>query len=110
MIDADRFDNKYKYWAYSGLVRYQQESGGRNYGSRQIRHSRILKKCYKIAAMAAIGGKNDIREYYDYLLKRGNNFEEARNQISRYIAKVSYAVMKSKIDYRVYQWKEGLRN
>lgn len=109
VIDADRFDNKYKYWAYSGLVKYQKESGGRNYGSKQIRHSRILKKSYKIAAMAAIGGKNDIREYYDYLLKKGNNFEEARNQISRYIAKVSYAVMKSKIDYRVYQWKEGLR-
>jgi transposase len=107
VIDAGRFENKYKYWSYCGLVRHQKESGGRNYGSRKTRYSRTLKAVYKTAALAAIGGKNDIAEYYQELLKGGRSFPEARNQIARYIAKVSYAVMKKKEKYRAYQWREG---
>jgi transposase len=107
VIDANRFENKYKYWAYSGLVRYYKESGGKNYGSKKVRYSKLLKKCYKSAALAAINGNNDIREYYEYLLNHGESFENARNQIARYIAKVSYAVMKNNIEYRAYQWRES---
>jgi len=107
VIDANRFENKYKYWAYSGLVRYYKESGGKNYGSKKVRYSKLLKKCYKSAALAAINGNNDIREYYEYLLNRGESFENARNQIARYIAKVSYAVMRNNIEYRAYQWRES---
>lgn len=106
VIDANRFENKYKYWAYCGLVKYQKDSGGRNYGSKLVRHSKLLKRSYKIAALASISGNNDIREYYEHLLQTGSDFAEARNQISRYIAKVSYAVIKNKIEYRAYQWRE----
>lgn len=107
VIDANRFENKYKYWAYSGLVRYYKESGGKNYGSKKVRYSKLLKKCYKSSAQAAINGNNDIREYYEYLLNQGESFENARNQIARYIAKVSYAVIKNDIEYRAYQWRES---
>lgn len=107
VIDAKRFESKYKYYAYSGLVKHSKDSGGRNYGKRKIRHSRILKRCYKIAANAAIGGNNDIREYYEYLLQNNYSYEDARNQIARYIAKVTYAIMKYKTDYRPYQWRES---
>jgi len=107
VVDANRFKNKYKYYAYCGLVKHQKESGGRNYGSKEIKHSKILKRAYKIAAVAAIGGKNDIREYFEYLLQKNLSFENARNEIARYIAKVSYAVMKNKTDYRAYQWRES---
>ena len=107
VVDASRFESKYKYYAYSGLVKHSKDSGRRNYGKRIVRHSRILKRCYKIAANAAIGGNNDIREYYEYLLQNNYSFEDARNQIARYIAKVSYAIMKYKTDYRPYQWREG---
>ena len=110
VIDANRFENKYKYWAYSGLAKHQKDSGGRSYGSKKIRHSKLLKRSYKIAALAAISGNNDIREYYEYLLQCGYGFAEARNQISRYIAKVSYAVIKNKIEYRAYQWREKNSN
>lgn len=106
VIDAGRFENKYKYWGMCGLVYYQRESGGRNYGRKKPRYSRTLKSVYKTAALAAIGGKNDIRDYYEVLLKQGYSISEARNQISRYIAKVSYGVMKNKIPYRAYQWRE----
>ena len=107
VIDASRFESKYKYYAYSGLVKHSKDSGGRNYGKRITRHSRILKRCYKIAANAAIGGNNDIREYYEYLLQKNYSYEDARNQIARYIAKVSYAIMKYQTDYRPYQWRES---
>ena len=107
VIDANRFENKYKYWAYCGLVKYYKESGGKNYGSKKVRYSKLLKRCYKSAALAAINGNNDIREYYEYLIKHGESFENARNQIARYIAKVSYAVMKNDIEYRAYQWRES---
>ena len=107
VTDAKRFENKYKYYAYCGIVKHFKKSGERDYGKRKARHSRILKRCYKIAANAAIGGNNDIREYYEYLLQCNYSHEDARNQIARYIAKVSYAVMKYKTDYRPYQWREG---
>lgn len=106
VIDANRFENKYKYWGMCGLVKHNRESGGRSYGKKKPRYSRTLKSIYKSAAMAAIGGKNDIRDYYELLLKQGYSIPEAKNQIARYIAKVSYAVMKNKIPYRAYQWRE----
>lgn len=111
VIDASRFENKYKYWSYCGLVRQYKESGGRVYRSKPVRYSRQysrqLKSCYKTAAIAAIGGKNDIREYYEYLLQQGTSPEKARHQIVRYISKASYVIMKNKTDYRAYQWREN---
>jgi len=107
VIEARRFENKYKYWAYSGLIKYYKESGGKTYRSKKVRYSKILKKCYKSAALAAISGRNDIREYYEYLINKGISYEAARNQIARYIAKVSYGVMKNRTEYRAYQWREN---
>jgi len=107
VIDAERFINKYKYWAYSGLAKHQKDSGGRSYGKKRIRHNKLLKKYYKIATKAALKGNNDIRQYYEYLLQNKYSFEQAQNQITRYLAKVSYAVMKNNTDYRAYQWKES---
>ena len=108
VIDANRFEDKYKYYAYCGLVKYKKDSGGRNYGKRNVRYSRPLKSSYKIAANAAIGGNNDVREYYEYLIQNNTSIEDARNQIARYIAKVTYAIMKYKTDYRPYQWRENM--
>src|SRR3990172_5485418 len=71
VIEARRFENKYKYWAMCGLVKHDRESGGKNYGKKNPRYSRILKNVYKSAALAAIGGNNDIREYYEVLLQKG---------------------------------------
>ena len=107
VIDANRFENKYKYYAYCGLVKHQKKSGGRDYGSRNVKHNKILKRTYKTAAIAAIRGNNDIREYYEYLLQNNTSIEKARNEIARYIAKVSYAIIKNKTDYRSYQWRES---
>jgi transposase len=107
VIDANRFENKYKYWSYCGLIKQYKESGGKTYRSKLVRYSKLLKKCYKSSTLAAINGKNDIREYYEYLLQEGLSVEKARHQIARYISKVSYAVIKNKIEYRAYQWRES---
>lgn len=107
VIDAKRFENKYRYWGMCGLVKHNRESGGKNYGKKNPRYSRILKNVYRTASLAAIGGNNDIREYYERLLKKGYSISEAKNQIARYIAKVTYAIMKNREPYRVYQWREN---
>ena len=107
VIDAKRFESKYKYWGMCGLVKYKRESGGKNYGKRSPRYSRILKTVYKTATLSAIVGNNDIREYYEILLNKGLPISEAKNQIARYIAKVTYAIMKNREPYRAYQYRES---
>lgn len=106
VIDGNRFENKYKYWGYCGLVFHQKESGNRNYGRRRPRFSRKLKSVYKTATLAVIGSKTDINEYYEELLSKGDSFQKARNKVTRYIAKVTYSMLKHDSEYRQYQWKE----
>ncbi|MGD8780373.1 MAG: transposase [Ignavibacteria bacterium] len=107
VIDGRRFASKYKYWGYCGLVKHEKESGGRSYGKKKARYSRTLKSVYKTAAWAAIGGKNDIREYYEYLLSHEHLEEKkAINQIARYIAKSTLAIIKNKEGYKPYSWRK----
>jgi transposase len=106
VIDAKRFPDKYKYFSYSGLVKYKRESGGRLYGKKNTNYSRIMKAAYKIAAHAALRGNNDIRQYYETMLKEHIPEKEARNTICRYIAKVSYAIMKNGTNYKPYSWRK----
>jgi transposase len=107
VIDASRFENKYKYWSYCGLVKHEKESGNRSYGKRKPRYCRKLKSVYKSAALAAIGGKNDIRDYNDYLLSLGISIRDARTAIARYISKVSYGMLRNKSKYIPYQWRKS---
>ena len=108
VIDAKRFPNKNKYWGYCGLAKHDKTSGKRNYGKRQIRSSRKLKSVYKIAALAAIGGKNDISEYYKELIDKGYSEDKARHAVARYIAKVTYGMMKHGTSYRPYAWRNNM--
>jgi len=108
VIDANRFPNKNKYWGYCGLAKHKKMSGKRNYGKRQIRSSRKLKWVYKTAALAAIGGKNDINEYYKEMIKKGYSEDKARHAVARYIAKVTYAMMKHGTSYIPYSWREKI--
>ena len=106
VLDARRFPTKNKYWSYCGLVQHEKESGYRKYGKKKTRYSRIMKKVYDNAALAAIGGKNDIKEYYDYLLENGYSDFNARHSAARYIAKVTYAMMKNDTNYIPYSWRK----
>jgi len=106
VVDARRFLNIGKYYSYCGLVKHEKLSGGRNYGKRKPRYSRILKSVYKTAAIAALRGVNPIREYYDHLLARGVAEHNARHAVARYIARISYGMLKSGTRYEPNRWKE----
>ena len=106
VVDARRFPRTGKYLSYCGLVKLDKFSGGRSYGRRKPQYSRSLKAVYKIAAMAAIKGRNPVREYYDQLVTRGVADHHARHQIARYIATVTYGVLKTGTTYDPYQWRK----
>ena len=64
-----------------------------------------------MATQAALGGKNDIREYYEYLLQtKKYTQKDARNTITRYLATSVYAVMKNKKKYEPYHWRKKFTN
>jgi transposase len=106
IIDANRFKNKYRLWCYSGLAKNKRQSGKMIKEKKSRLYSRKLKCVFKMATQAALGGKNDIREYYDYLLLQGYTEKNARNTITRYIATSVYAVMKNKTKYEPYYWRK----
>lgn len=108
VVEANRFSNAGKYLSYCGLVRHKKISGNINYGQKKTRYSRKLKSAYKTAANAAIGGNNPINEYYEYLVsKKGLAEDRARNQIARYIAKISYGMLKNQKKYKPYRWRKN---
>ena len=95
VVDAHRFPSCGKYWSYCGLVKHEKLSGGRSYGRRKPRYSRMLKSVYKTAALATLKGSNPFRNYYDRLLAEGVAEHNARHAVARYIARVSYGMLKS---------------
>jgi len=107
VVEGRRFRHAGKYLSYSGLVKHKKISGSRNYGNKNPRYSRRLKSVYKTAAMAAIGGNNPINEYYEHLLtEKGLPSDRARNQIARYIARISYGMLKNNERYEPYRWRK----
>lgn len=107
VVDARRFATKGRYWSYCGLVKHEKESGGRKYGRRRGRYNRVLKEVYRTATKAALRGNNPIREYYEVLCERGMAEPDALNAVARYIAGVSYGMLKSGKPYEPYRWKHA---
>ncbi len=107
VVDARRFPYSGKYLSYCGLVKHEKQSGGRNYGRRKSQYSRILKAVYKTAAIAAISGNNPIREYYDSLLADGVAEHNARHAVARYIARITYGILKTGTRYEPYRWRKN---
>ena len=54
-------------------------------------------------------GANPIREYYDHLLAQGVAEHNARHAVARYIARISYGMLKSGTRYEPYRWKARYR-
>jgi transposase len=107
VVDARRFPRRGQYWAYCGLARNEKLSGGRSYGHRKPKYSHVLKSVYKSAALAAIQSKGPIREYYDRLLADGEAEHNARHAVARYIATVTYGILKSGTPYDPYRWRKS---
>lgn len=107
VIDSRRFLSTGHYLSYCGLVKNQKMSGGKSYGYRRSRYCRILKEAYKTAANAAINGKNPIREYYDYLIQKGIAEHNARHAVARYLARITFGMIKSGQPYQPYRWRKS---
>jgi transposase len=99
VIDARRFPTRRHYDSYCGLVWHRKQSGGNSYGRRRPQYSRLLKSVYKTAALAAIHGQNEIADYYQQLLARGLAPYNARHAAARYLAHVSFGILKNGIPY-----------
>lgn len=99
VVDARRFPHSGKYLCYCGLVEHEKLSGGHSYGRRKPRYSRILKSVYKTATLAVLRGHNPFRDYYDHLLAEGVAQHNARHAVARYIARVSFGMLKSGARY-----------
>ncbi len=83
--------------SYTGLIKLEKTSGGRSYGRKNSRYCRQLKKgIYKSGVLAAIGGNNQINDYYKYLiLEEGYTAHNARHKACRRLAILSLGVFRS---------------
>jgi len=107
VVQANRFKNKGHYLSYCGLVLHEKTSGNKSYGKRKPRYNRILHGVYKRAARVAIHGKNNaIYNYYEYLIKKNLTHKQASLMVARYIARVSFGMMKSGQKYEPYRWRK----
>lgn len=103
VVDARRFPRSSHYLVYCGLVHFRKQSGGRDYGKRKARYNHTLKRIYKLAAMSAISSvDNPLREYYDALRAQGVADYNARHALARYIARITYGILKTGTPYRPY--------
>jgi transposase len=101
VVTPYRFADKGHYLSYAGLIKLEKVSGGRSYGKKKSRYSRQLKGVYKQAVMAAIGGKNTINDYYEYLIiEKGYPPYHARNKACRRLATLSFGILKSRKKYQ----------
>lgn len=94
VIDPNRFQSKYKFYSYCGLVRQKRNSGGKDYGSKKMYGNRVLKCVYKMAGKSALRGGNGLRRYYDRLRTKGVSDKNAHNAVCRKIAAISLSIMK----------------
>jgi transposase len=107
VVCPNRFPDKGHYISYAGLMKLEKMSGGKSYGRRSPRYSRILKSVYKTGAFAAIEGDNPIHHYYNDLInEKGYPEYQARHAVSRRLAVLSWGVFKSGKAYQVPRRKD----
>ncbi|MBV6514348.1 MAG: hypothetical protein FMNOHCHN_03967 [Ignavibacteriaceae bacterium] len=95
VVDVMRFDSVGRFLAYAGLVCHIMQSGGKTYGRRRGRYSRVLKQVFKVAAMTCITTENELSALYKHLLGRGVSPHNARHAIARYVARVTFGILKT---------------
>lgn len=99
VVTPYRFSNKYKFLAYSMLVKHQKMSDGKKYGKQQPFGQSLLKAVFKSGALSALRGKNRFRRYYDTSIANGLDERKARNGVSRLLAATALGVWKSGKNY-----------
>ena len=108
VIDPARFKNKYKFFAYCGLVRHPRISNKRFYGTTHIWGNRTLKCVFKMAAHSALNGNNALRKYYDSLRIKGVSDQNAKNALARKIAALSLSLWRNNQRFNEQKFLERL--
>jgi hypothetical protein len=103
MVDAKRFPKTKHYLAYCGLVSHIIESGGKVYGYRRPRYSRVLKEVYKTAASSVMNGSGPLGKTYEHYLDKGMSEHNARHALARYIAGISFGIVKTETIFKAYE-------
>jgi hypothetical protein len=107
MVDAKRFCDVRHYLAYCGLVSHIIESGGKVYGRRRPRYCRVLKDVYKTAVATVINGNSPLRKTYEYYLNKGISEHNARHALARYIARISFGIVKTETEFNGYNERKA---
>lgn len=97
VCSPERFENKYKFWSYSMLVRHKIQSGGKFYGSKKIRARADLKDVFMGAAETVLkhSEPSSLRKYYDRLRSKGVEHLSAKKNVARKIASSSLRLMRT---------------
>ncbi len=101
VVSAQRFKTRNHFLSYCGLIKLDKISGGRSYGKKMPRYSRMMKSVFKTATLATIGGDNEFANKYQYLIENKNySSRMAQSAVARQIATIVYGVMKSNKKYK----------
>jgi len=96
VVDPHRFQSKYKYYSYCGLVRHNRTSADKSYGSVKIWGNSVLKTVYKMAGHCVLqsNAKNVFIAYYNNLRAKGVTDKNAYNAVCRKISAVTLTLWK----------------
>jgi len=98
VVEAKRFPSSGHFLSYCGLIKLERMSGGKSYGRRYSRYSRLLKGVFQNAALASLNDKKQpaMREYYNHLLSEKKYLEgPAKNAVARRLATLSLGILKT---------------
>lgn len=98
VVEAKRFPSSGHFLSYCGLIKLEKMSGGKSYGRRASRYSRLLKGVFQNAALASLNDKKQpaMREYYNYLLSEKKSQEgPAKNAVARRLAILSLGILRA---------------
>jgi transposase len=100
ICSPERFENKHKLWAYSMLVKHDQQSDGKSYGKIKIMGRVELKEVFMGAAESILlTTDTSLRRYYDFLRQKGVEHHNAKMSLARKVAAICLAVLKTKRPY-----------
>lgn len=99
ICDGNRFENKHKFWAYIGLVRYMKMSDDKSYGSRKIHGRSELKSIFISASEGILSGETTLKKYYDSLRSKGLDHYAARKAVARRLAAIVLTIFKTSKPY-----------
>lgn len=99
VCQANRFENKHKFWGYCMLVRHIQISGGKIYGNKRFFGRRELRNVFVGAAENALRVDGELRDRYEALRAKGVEHKEAKLSLARQIASIALCLLKNNDKY-----------